>query len=871
MKKLSLSFVLLLAMVLQLFMLSDVSIAQTTDPVVLYRVNNGGPQIAAADASSPDWSEDQVESGTSGATETGTPSPYVNSGEINPHAYGVTEVITLDGSVPAAAPPELFQVERWDDDTAPEMQWDFPIPVGTEIEIRLYLAEIFDGVTGVGQREFDVSVEGTVPAEFDNLDPYDITGGLYIGTMVSTTTTVLDGNLDLDFIHIADNPAIKGIEIIQLTAGPTPEALIEVNPGGDLFASTFTGGSFQIHNTGEADIVSMTLDLSTAWMMDVVFDPEGTAGDAAGKCLTVDSGGAATGFVAPSDPCTDPFSVFHNGTDADDGYDVLTVNFTDFNPGESFTFSADLDPTSIKDATDTGDAGAISGFEIIGASVSVEFSGGVVLDSNLYDEGSLGGSAATMTTNEAPAPTIDMQGVTVPTVLSEAGQTVLISGTPGANFSILQPVARLYLDENTPGGYDIDPFESNEALAKTLYSGTFDGSGNASVPVTLFIQSSPDTGPDAPLNHFIAVEENAEGDYGLTSNSFVVVLQEAICINVGGDVYTTADGLFYIADTYFTDGSLYDVTDDILNTEDDPLFQTERYGDPFSYSIPVDNGDYDVELMFAELFHGVNTPSADVGDRIFSVDLEGATVLSEYDIIAETGAPLTAITETFPVTVSDGFVDLSFYLGLNGIDNAKVSAICVSPANQPPTADAGEDQTVTDTDLSGDEVVTLDGSGSSDSDGTIVSYSWDDGSGEIATGVTPTVTLPVGTHTITLTVTDDDGDTDTDEVSITVNAPPTADAGMDQTVTDEDDSGDELITLDGSGSSDSDGSIVSYSWDDGGGEIATGVNPTVTLPVGTHTITLTVTDDDGLMDTDTVTITIQEKYPYDYYLPLILN
>jgi phospholipase/lecithinase/hemolysin len=924
---------------------------------VLFRINNGGPQIAAADASEPDWSEDQVTSGASNAAQTGTPSPYVNSGEIAPHSYGVTNTITLDGSVPPSAPMELFQMERWDDDTAPEMQWDFPIPEGTEVEVRLYLAEIFDGITGTGQRVFDVSVEGSIPTAFNDLDPYALTGGLYTGAMVSTTTIVADGdNLDIDFFHITENPAVKGIEIIQLAASPTvtitdpqdgdvfftdtvdvswessnltaeinhahlyidtevyeerismqpldhtypitgltpgdhfvivkladashneipgaedrvdftveapgtPEAFIQVNPGTGFDASTYTAGSFQIQNTGDSDITSMTLDLSTAWMMDVVFDPEGTAGDATGKCLTVDSGGAATGFVTPTDPCTDPFSVFHNGVDADDGYDVLTLNFNDFNPGESFSFSADLDPTSIKDATDTGDAGAISGFELIGASVSVEFAGEVVHESNLFDEGTLGGSAAMVTPNEAPAPTIDLEGVTVPTTLGIASQTVLITGTPNANFSILQPVARLYIDDVTPG-YDIDPYESNEALAKALYSGTFDGSGNASVPVTLLIASSPDAGPDANLNHFIAVEENAEGDFGLTSNSFVVeyvpLVQEAICINTGGGDYTASDGLFFLADTYFTSGSTYSVTEEILNTEDDTLFQTERYGDPFSYNIPVDNGDYVVELMFAELYHGVAAAGGDgvPGDRVFSVDLEGATVLSDYDIIAEAGAPLTAITETFQVSVSDGSIDLSFYLGENGVDNAKVSAICVTPANEPPTADAGEDQTVTDTDLSGDEEVTLDGSGSSDSDGTIVSYSWNDGGGEIATGVNPTVTLPIGTHTIVLTVTDDDGDTATDVVSITVNDPPTADAGEDQTVTDNDESGDEDITLDGSGSSDSDGTIVSYSWSNGSGEIATGVNPTVTLPVGTHTITLTVTDDDGSTATDIVEITI---------------
>ncbi len=844
--------------------------------VVLFRVNAGGPQIAAADGSSPDWSEDQVTANADGTAQTGTPSPYVNSGAMEPHAFGVADTITLTGSVPAAVPMELFQVERWDDSPAPEMEWDFPITEGTEVEVRLYLAEIFDGIDGTGQRVFDVSVEGTIPTAFNDLDPYALGGGLYMGSMVSTTVTVADGdNLDLDFIHLNQNPALKGIEIIEVAAPPPPEgpvinieepadgalivgdaisvtwsatqtnpgdhvhlilddnpyvgglplsgsytftdvvtgshvitaqiastshvvytnteatdvvevtvqeaapaALIQVNPGGGLFASTYSGSSFQIENTGDVDILSVTLDLSTAWLPDVVFDPEGTAGDVAGKCLTADSGSGATGFVTPGDPCTDPFSEFHNGVDADDGYDVVTLEFTDFNPGESFAFSTDLDPTSIKNATDTGDAGAISGFEIIGALVSVEFAGNEVYNSNLYDEGSLGGSAATVTANEAPAPTIDMQGVVVPTTLGDANQTVVITGTPGATFSLLQPVARLYLDENTPGGYDIDPFEANEVLAKTLYSGTFDGSGNAAVPVTLFIEPSPDAGPDAPLNHFITVEENAGGDYGLTSNSFVVEYapepQEAICINAGGDSYTAANGLLFMADTYFTapTGGTYDITQPISDTVNDTLYQSERYGDPFTYTIPITDGTYVVDLMFAEIYHGVSSSSGAgdgvPGDRVFSVDLEGATVLPEYDIIAAAGAPLTAVTETFTVTISDGTADISFYLSPSGVDNAKVSAICVTPVNVPPVADAGNDQTVTDSDDDGSEVVTLDGSGSSDSDGTLISYTWSTVSGQIATGISPTVTLSVGTHPITLTVTDNDGATDSDTVVVIV-------------------------------------------------------------------------------------------------------
>ncbi len=87
----------------------------------------------------------------------------------------------------------------------------------------------------------------------------------------------------------------------------------------------------------------------------------------------------------------------------------------------------------------------------------------------------------------------------------------------------------------------------------------------------------------------------------------------------------------------------------------------------------------------------------------------------------------------------------------------------------PPIASAGPNQTVTDDNGNGSEQVALDGFGSSDPDGTIVSYSWSENGVEIAAGVNPQVNLNVGVHTVTLTVTDDAGATGIDEVVITVN------------------------------------------------------------------------------------------------------
>jgi hypothetical protein len=87
------------------------------------------------------------------------------------------------------------------------------------------------------------------------------------------------------------------------------------------------------------------------------------------------------------------------------------------------------------------------------------------------------------------------------------------------------------------------------------------------------------------------------------------------------------------------------------------------------------------------------------------------------------------------------------------------------------------------------------------------------------------------------------------------NLPPIADAGPDQTVY-TDDINSAQVTLDGSGSYDPDDDELTYSWSIDGYEIATGVSPTIFLPVGEHAIDLIVSDSQDDSEPDQVVITV---------------
>src|SRR5262249_23918269 len=93
-----------------------------------------------------------------------------------------------------------------------------------------------------------------------------------------------------------------------------------------------------------------------------------------------------------------------------------------------------------------------------------------------------------------------------------------------------------------------------------------------------------------------------------------------IRVEAGGSAsYRDVAGNVWSADTGFSGGSTVDRGSiAIANTNDDRIYQTERYG-MSGYAFDVANGRYTVRLHFAETYTGITA----CGQRVFDVKVEG--------------------------------------------------------------------------------------------------------------------------------------------------------------------------------------------------------------------------------------------------------
>ncbi len=286
--------------------------SNTTKTIVLqatktfYRVNAGGmtqeyPLI--------DWQEDQATTGSGiavGSANTGVASPYLDLSNNNDDTtYGAN---TAGFTNTTGYPDVLFNHERFNNNNVPSnMQWDFPLPLG-HYQVNLLFAERFIGNKNIGDRVFDIEIEGIKVAE--DFDQVEIFGYNTAGVARFEDILVADGNLDLDFIKNIENPNIKAIEII-LTRKVLNTHPVVTNPG-TIYSYTEQEITLQIEATDGDDDTTQILSYEAQNL------PDG---------LTIDSTtGLISGTVNLTAVINSPYNVLITVTD--DGQDTLATEIS---------------------------------------------------------------------------------------------------------------------------------------------------------------------------------------------------------------------------------------------------------------------------------------------------------------------------------------------------------------------------------------------------------------------------------------------------------------------------------------------------------------------------------------------------------------
>jgi gliding motility-associated-like protein len=281
---------------------------------------------------------------------------------------------------------------------------------------------------------------------------------------------------------------------------------------------------------------------------------------------------------------------------------------------------------------------------------------------------------------------------------------------------------------------------------------------------------------------------------------------------------------------------------------------------------PLADADDNIVITLPETTATLDGSGSDTDGTITDynwIQISGPSTATTSDL-AQPSLSLSDLVEgiyLFRLTVTDD-------KGSTGFDEVNIRVQPV-PANQPPTASIGANQIIT----LPDDAATFNGSGT-DPDGTISLFAWTQVSGPstapLSGAATPILTasaLLEGTYIFRLTVTDDKGAQGFDEGNVRVNptppnVPPLTNAGVPIDITLPIDS----TPLDGTASTDPDGSISMYTWTQvsGPSTATVGGNGTSTPTVsglihGIYIFRLTATDDDGESSFDDVQVTVNPE------------
>ena len=444
-------------------------------------------------------------------------------------------------------------------------------------------------------------------------------------------------------------------------------------------------------------------------------------------------------------------------------------------------------------------------------------------------------------------------------------QTVAVTG-PSAAFTYTPPTPTTqdpvqFLDQSTTPTGNIVTWNWNfgDGGASGLQNPTHTFATPGTYRVTLTITTS--AGATVSTFRDITVR-NAPPTAAFTFNPAQPRVGQMVTFSAGGS--TDPDGRIVLFEWDFNSDGNYEIAGATATTVTRAFNVNGQHR--VTLRVTDNAGAWDTETQIVPV--GVNAPTAAFNfnpatpkvrqairfDGSPSTDPDGTIVLYEWDLNDDGVTDATGVTITHSYNNAGNYRVTLTVTDNDGLQHAVTRQVPVGTT--PPVAAF----TFTPANPRIGEAVTFNASASNDPDGRIVSYEWDypDVAGNINdTGVTVNHAFnAAGTYRVTLTVRDDDGNQaiaigfvpvrTTPPVARVTFTPATPNTGQ-------------VVTFDGSTSTDADGTIIQYRWNLGDGSpVKTGMAITHAYNTpGVYPVTLTVTDNDGAIDVTTVAVPVE--------------
>lgn len=645
---------------------------------ILITVNGGGVPI-------------RVRSGSPLYTDPGGRNWSADYGFLSPSG-------TFGLGVPVAntTTPYLYQNERF---STSSLQYQFPVPNGS-YNVRLKFAEIY--FTQAGQRSFDILINGTVvrPA----FDIVAAAGADNTAVDLVFPANVTTGQINIQLNPVVSSPKISSIEILAAGADITlAPSVAFLGPGQQTtFTPTLIGGGSATY--------TLSPNLGSINTGGVYTAP---ASIPSAQLVTI----TATSSIDSSKTATATVYLTAGWTSQDVGFPNAAGSYSFANGSHTVQGSGDVFGT--QDAFRyvyqqmSGDGSIIARVNAAGPCCVGFGKAGVMMRQSLASNSAhafssllaaIVGLLETRATQGGNTTYLFGSGGLTWVRLTRTGNTFtgyvsndgiiwVQVGTPTvivmsdpiyvglAVSSAFAPLSTVIFDNvriSTSTAVSVDQSFAYLAAGQSVnLTATVTGSSNNAVTWSL---SPVGVGAITPLGVYTApasipapqtVTATATSVLDPTKSASTLIQLSSfvpIRINAGGPSTIDPAGVFWNGETGASAGSTFSAGTPVTGTATPYIYQSEHFNTgPFSYTFPVPNGLYTVNLKFAEIYF--TSP----GLRPFNVTLNGLPVLVNFDVYTAAGGAFKAYDQSFPVSVVNGQIVINFIPINNSVP--KINAI----------------------------------------------------------------------------------------------------------------------------------------------------------------------------------------------------